>query len=109
MKKRSNAPVYWSLFGAGGMLAALVGPGLLFVTLAAPPGYADALRFAQGLAGKAFLFACASLFLWHAAHRLFHMLKDLGVRVGPGSWMLCYGVALAGTVAAASALLAIGF
>ena len=107
--KRSTAPVYWSLFGAGGMLAALFGPGIVLVTLAALPDYARALQFAQGLAGKAFLFACASLFLWHAAHRLFHMLKDLGVRVGPGSWMLCYGVALAGTVVAASVLLAIGF
>ena len=106
---RSNAPVYWSLFGAGGMLAALVGPGLVLVTLAAPPDYARALDFAQGIVGKAFLFACASLFLWHAAHRLFHTLKDLGVRAGPGCWMLCYGVALAGTVVAASALLAIGF
>ncbi|MEI6722867.1 MAG: fumarate reductase subunit D, partial [Betaproteobacteria bacterium] len=30
--KRSNAPIFWSLFGAGGMLSALTGPALVFIT-----------------------------------------------------------------------------
>ena len=116
--KRSSAPIYWSLFGAGGMLSALVGPGLVLVTLAVPIGlvlpsgtldYARVLHFAQNPLGKAFLFACASLFLWHAAHRLYHTLHDFGVRTGPGSWLLCYGVAFAGTLVAASTLFSIGF
>ena len=29
--KRSNAPIFWSLFGAGGMLSALIGPALVAV------------------------------------------------------------------------------
>ena len=38
--KRSNAPIFWSLFGAGGMLAALIGPALVFITgIAAPHGW----------------------------------------------------------------------
>ena len=38
--KRSNKPIFWSLFGAGGMLSALVGPMLVFVTgIAVPLGF----------------------------------------------------------------------
>ena len=115
--KRSNAPVFWALFGAGGMLAALIGPALVFITgIAAPAGvlpalmsYPNALAFARNGIGKLFLFLVVSLFLWHAAHRIFHSLHDLGVHGGTLTKLLCYGPALAGTVAAAVALLALGF
>jgi len=37
--KRSIAPIFWLLFGAGGMLAALTGPAMVLITgLAAPTG-----------------------------------------------------------------------
>ena len=107
--KRSNAPVFWSLFGAGGMLSALVAPGLALVLLGGAVDYARALEVARSPLGKAFLFACASLFLWHAAHRLYHTVHDFGVRPGTGTLLACYGVALGGTIVAASALLRIGF
>jgi len=107
--KRSTAPIYWSLFGAGGMLAALVAPGLVLALLVLTIDYDHAMRFARSFVGKAFLFACASLFLWHAAHRIFHALHDFGIRAGPVAWLLCYGVAIAGTLVSASALFAIGF
>ena len=118
MRPRSNQPVFWLLFGAGGMLSALVGAALVFVTgIAAPLGlepaaamsYGDVLAFARNWAGKAFLFAAIALFLWHGAHRIYHTLHDLGVPTGAVAKLACYGTALAGTISAALSLLSIGF
>ena len=107
--KRSNAPIYWSLFGAGGMLSALIAPGVALSLMSGRLDYAQVLAFAQNVVGKAFLFAVASLFLWHAAHRIFHTLHDFNIKPGVGAWLLCYGVALGATIVSASALLRIGF
>lgn len=117
MKKRSNAPIFWSLFGAGGMLSALVGPALVFVTgIAVPLGFVlstDAMSYARmnyfagTWAGKAFVFAVIALFLWHAAHRIFHSLHDLGLKTGPLAMAACYGSALGGTAIAFWALAAV--
>lgn len=118
MRPRSNQPVFWLLFGAGGMLSALLGVGLVFVTgIAAPLGlepravmsYADVLDFTRNWAGKAFVFAVVSLFLWHGAHRIYHTLHDLGIPNGLAAKLACYGTALLVTVTAAEALLKIGF
>jgi len=116
--KRSSQPVFWLLFGAGGMLSALLGAALVFVTGIAGPlgwlgrdlmGYPHMLAVARNPLGKAFALAVVSLFLWHAAHRIYHSLHDLGLRTGPLAWLACYGVALAATLAAGVALLSLGF
>lgn len=117
--KRSNAPIFWLLFGAGGMLSALLGPMPVFITgIAVPLGlllprdtmaYPRMLALAQHGAGKGFLFAVIALFAWHAAHRLFHSLHDLGIRAGAAARWLCYGSALAMSVAAAWGLVSLGF
>lgn len=117
--KRSSQPPFWLLFGAGGMLSALVGAMLVFLTgIAGPLGiglpadameYPRMLAFAQHWLGKAFIFAVVSLFLWHAAHRIYHTLHDFGVHTGLVAWLCCYGVAAAGTVAAGVSLIAIGW
>lgn len=117
--KRSNAPIFWGLFGAGGMLSALLGPVLVLITgLAVPMGlffapdsmnYHNMLAFSQNLIGKAFIFAIVSLFLWHAAHRIFHSLHDVGIHAGIGAKLVCYGSALLGTLLTAFSLLVIGF
>jgi len=113
---RSNEPIFWSLFGAGGTLAALVLPALVLITgIAWPLGLIpdDALShsrmsgLADSLAGALALFAVISLTLWHAAHRIFHSLRDLGVRRGLGIWKAaCYGGAALGTLWTAVALAA---
>lgn len=117
--KRSNAPVFWLLFGAGGMLSALFGTMLVFITgLAVPLGwplpsdllsYARMLAFAQHWAGKGLLFAIIALFAWHAAHRIFHSLHDLGVQAGLAAKLACYGSALVLTLVVGAALLSLGF
>lgn len=117
--KRSNAPIFWGLFGAGGMLSALLGPMLVFITgLAVPLGlflspgtmsYPRMLAFAQHWIGKGFIFAIIALFLWHAGHRIFHSLHDVGIHAGTGAKLICYGLAMVGTLVTAYALLRIGF
>lgn len=112
MSTRSTQPVFWLLFGAGGMLSATVGLAVVFITGIALPSwfaYDDALAFARHWAGKGILWAVISLFLWHGAHRIFHSLHDLGIHSKAASAMACYGIALMGTITAASALLRIGF
>ena len=117
--KRSSAPVFWLLFGAGGMLSALFGGVLVFVTgIATPLGWpagAALMRYPRMLAlsqhwfAKGFLFAVIALFAWHAVHRIYHSLHDLGVHAGTRAKLACYGVALAITLVAAAGLLATGF
>ncbi len=117
--RRSNAPIFWVLFGAGGMLSALIGAMLVFITgIAAPAGvllareslnYSSVLAFSQHWAGKGVLFVIIALFLWHSVHRIFHSLHDIGVDAGLPAKLVCYGVAMAGTIAAGYALLRIGW
>ncbi len=116
--KRSNAPIFWTLFGAGGMLAALVGAMLVTITgIAGPMGiglpattldYVQVLAFARHPLGQLSLFGVIALFLWHGAHRIYHSLHDLGVHAGTGAKLLCYGGAMAGTVATVVALWRLG-
>ncbi|UCE32483.1 MAG: fumarate reductase subunit FrdD, partial [Burkholderiales bacterium] len=86
--KRSNKPIFWSLFGAGGMLCALFGPVLVLITgIAGPLGigapadamsYSNALAFAQSGLGKLALFLVIALFLFHGCHRMYHFVHDFG-------------------------------
>ena len=117
--KRSHEPIFWSLFGAGGVLSALVAPILIFITgIITPIGlwmpqqaldHARVLGFAQHWFGKLLLLAVISLFLFHAAHRIYHGLHDVGVHGGTGAMIAAYGGALVGTLISAYLLISIGF
>ncbi len=117
--KRSNEPIFWSLFGAGGMLAALIGPALVVLTgIAIPFGlllptdmmaYPRMLAFAAHWAGKAFVFAVVVLFLWHAVHRIAIVLHDFGFHARTAIKLVCYGFALVASIVAGYALIVIGF
>ena len=117
--KRSHEPLFWALFGAGGMLSALLGPVLVFVTgIALPLGWllppsawnhARLLALAQQPVAKMALLALVSLFLFHGCHRLLHSLHDLGLRTGRVAAIAFYGFATLATLVAAALLLKIGF
>lgn len=117
--KRSVAPVFWLLFGAGGMLSALFGPALIILTgfmlphdWGVPASFSDfphVLAFVRHPIGKLVVLAVIALFFWHGAERLFLTLKDM--RAGPPLVLrlMTYGVAALLTLVTIALLLAIGF
>jgi fumarate reductase subunit D len=109
MAKRSNEPFLWSLFSAGGMIAALMVPVLLFLFgLAIPLGWIEApsywslLKLAQHPLSRLALFAICSLSLFHGAHRFRFTLYD-GLQIKHLNELIalfCYGGAVVGTALA---------
>ena len=104
----------WSLFAAGGTLAALLVPALVVVTLVVAYGYLPAAldyqtmhAFAANWLGKVILFVVIALCLWHAAHRLRTALHGLGLRADKWVAKAGYTVAGLGTVFAIVYLLQI--
>lgn len=85
---RSNKPMLWLPFAAGGTLAAFVLPALMLSLLLAALGifpaeavsYERLQAFAGHPLGKGVLLVVLLLLVWHAAHRLRMTLQDLGVR-----------------------------
>ncbi len=102
---KSNKPVFWGLFAAGGTLTAIVMPALILLTLLAAfdiiPGllqYDNLHAFAAHWFGKLIIFAIILLSLWHAAHRLRGTLHDLGLHHDKQAAVLVYGIAAIGTL-----------
>ena len=105
--RRSNEPLFWSLFSGGGMLMALLAPALILVTGFLVP--VRAVSFARLHAivtdpvGRVVLFAVAALTFFHWAHRFRHVLMEVGLRrFGLPLAVVCYVAALGGTVWAGS-------
>ena len=102
---KSNKPIFWSLFAAGGTLAAFLAPVLVLLFLLAALGhtpgilsYANLHAFAAHWLGKLALLGVITLFLWHAAHRLRVTLHDFGLRQDARVALVVYGVASVGTL-----------
>lgn len=102
---RSNKPLVWSLFAAGGTVAAFVLPALVLISLMAGYGhtpaslsYENMRAFAGGWLGKLVVFGVIALCLWHAAHRLRTALHGLGLRADGVVAVVGYGIAAAGTL-----------
>ncbi len=105
---KSNEPIVWSLFSAGGVLTALVIPVLVVLLgFAAPLGWIE-LRFehVEALLGHwltgVFLVALVCLTLFHWAHRFRFTLVDIGLKSAETLIAsACYGTAVVGTLIAA--------
>ena len=114
--KRSNKPIIWLLFAAGGTFAAFVTPVMIVVTgLAIAFGllpaealaYDRVLAFSQSLIGKGLIFMAIFLPIWHAAHRLRITAHDFGIRADGVVMTVCYGLAALATVLSIFALLSL--
>lgn len=116
MAKRSQTPLLWFLFGAGGMVSAMLFPvHILLFGLALPLGWFDAALGYERLQAlvvhpitRLYLFVFIFLPLFHAAHRIRYTAYDL-FRVQPSMHqpiaVVCYGAAIVGALAAGYTLL----
>jgi fumarate reductase subunit D len=99
---RSNKPIVWGPFAAGGTITAFLTPVLVVLTLLQPQGlsYESTHAFAAHWAGKVVLAGVIFFSLWSAAHRLRITLYDLGVRADALAAAVLYAATLACTGAA---------
>jgi fumarate reductase subunit D len=110
MAKQSGEAFFWTLFSAGGVVAALLIPVQLFLFgVAMPLGWVQAPSHAHVVTllrmplVRIYLFILCSLPLFHWAHRFRYTLYD-GLQVkhlNEVIFTLCYGGAVAGSVVAA--------
>lgn len=108
--KKTIEPFWWSLFGAGGTIAAVFLPVLLFLNgIAIPLGWIDApsyehlLQLLKNPITRLFLFGVIALPLFHWAHRFRFTLYD-GLQLKHLNAIIavfCYGGAMVGTLVAA--------
>jgi fumarate reductase subunit D len=109
MAKRTIEPFLWVLFSAGGVLAALLIPILLFLFgLAfplgwlAPPGHEHLLAVLRHPLTRVVLFLLCMLSLFHWAHRFRYTLYD-GLQIKHLNELInlfCYGGAIIGSAVA---------
>ncbi len=102
---RSNEPIWWSLFSAGGVVAAFFLPVTILITgIVVPAGWLkpeDLLELVRHPLTRLYLFVLISLPLFHWAHRFRYVAVDLGFkRISSILPMVCYGTALLVTLLA---------
>ncbi len=102
---RSNEPIWWSLFSAGGVVAAFFMPITIVLTAIALPANATTAEDLRQLAGhpltRLYLFVLISLPMFHWAHRFRYVVVDLGFkRISSILPIVCYGTAIVITLLA---------
>ena len=110
MARRSVEPLLWLLFSAGGVVAAMLIPSLLFLFGLAfplgwlsPPSHEHLLVLLRHPLTRVVFFVLCMLSLFHGAHRFRYTLYD-GLQIqhlGELVELLCYGGAVLGSAMAA--------
>lgn len=103
---KTSEPLWWSLFGAGGVISALLLPiTLILIGIAMPAGWiteAGLYELVRHPLTRLYLFVVISLSLFHSAHRILFTLVDLGLKsIRSALAVILHVGALAGTVLAA--------
>ena len=105
--RRSNEPLFWSLFTAGGVATALLVPVLIVLTGFLLP--AEEIKFERlediftNPLARIVLFGLAFLTFFHWAMRFRHTLVDIGLKpLALPITVACYLAALAGALWAAT-------
>lgn len=108
---KSNKPLVWGPFAAGGTITAFLTPALILLTLLVALGHTPELlayerlhAFASHWLAKLAIVAVVFLSLWSAAHRLRITCYDLGVRADTLVATVVYLFAGIGTLAVATYL-----
>ena len=103
---KSNKPIIWGPFAAGGTITAFLTPVLIVLTLLAAlgdPPRALTYEALHALLGhwiwKLIVFVVLTLSLWSSAHRLRITFFDFGVRQDKAIATILYLAAAAGTLA----------
>ena len=114
MAKRPVEPLLWLLFSAGGVVAAMLLPSLLFLFGLAfplgwfsPPNHEHLLVLLRHPLTRVVFFVLCMLSLFHGAHRFRYTLYD-GLQIKHLNEvinLLCYGGAIVGSIAAAYLML----
>ncbi|MDO8789031.1 MAG: fumarate reductase subunit FrdD [Sulfuritalea sp.] len=111
---KSNKPVVWFPFAAGGTVIAFFIPVIVVLTFMAalghiPPGlgYEKMHAFAGGGLGKLIIFGVIALSLWSSAHRLRCTCFDFGLRADTLVATVLYIGAIVGSLLSAVYLLRI--
>ena len=103
----SNEPFFWAIFSAGGVIIALLIPILIVITGFIIP--AEEIEFSriEDVFGnpliRLIVLGVSFFTFFHAAHRIRHTLKDLGLRrIAKPISVVSYLAAVAGTIWAAA-------
>ena len=109
MARKSIEPFLWTLFSAGGVIAALLLPvyillfGILFpLGWLEAPSYDRLVGLVRNPLVRVFLLVMCTVPLFHAAHRFRYTLYD-GLQIKHLNELIavaCYGAAILGTVLA---------
>jgi len=111
---KSNKPVVWFPFAAGGTVIAFFIPVIVLLTFMAALGHVPAglsyekmHAFAGSGLGKLVIFGVVALSLWSSAHRLRCTFFDFGVRADTLVATILYIAAIAASILSAVYLLRI--